>query len=203
LFRYETSLADPGDRARHHAMRIAAKRLRYTLEIAKPAYDTAIDPILAAVKKVQTLLGELRDCDVWLQRLEAFAVAERESVLAHFGNLGPLGRVNLGIEYLRQDRQRQREKSFAELVAYWGELKRVGLWEDLLRLIQPPDDSPASGEPSMPAGQTPAPPHWAEFAATEASESRAPSRRRAQQAGKGAAGNGTSQPVGSDPTSRR
>ena len=35
VFQYESSLADPDDRLRHHAMRIAVKRLRYTLEILR------------------------------------------------------------------------------------------------------------------------------------------------------------------------
>ena len=63
---YEDSLKDPEDRQRHHAMRIAAKRLRYTVEIAKPVYVPALDDVITAVKKVQTLLGDVHDCDVWL-----------------------------------------------------------------------------------------------------------------------------------------
>ena len=41
LFRHQASLADAADRQGHHAMRIAAKRLRYTLEIVRPRVSGA------------------------------------------------------------------------------------------------------------------------------------------------------------------
>ena len=53
-----------GRPARHHAMRIAAKRLRYTMEICRPMYPGRLDEPVEAVKRVQTLLGEIHDCDV-------------------------------------------------------------------------------------------------------------------------------------------
>ena len=57
LLRHQDSLADPDDRERHHAMRIAAKRLRYTLEIARPVYPGRLDEAVEAIKRVQSLLG--------------------------------------------------------------------------------------------------------------------------------------------------
>ena len=42
VLQYESSLADPADRARHHAMRIAVKRLRYSLETLPPMFPGAI-----------------------------------------------------------------------------------------------------------------------------------------------------------------
>ena len=82
MLRYQDSLQDPDDRQRHHAMRIAAKRLRYTVEIAKPVYGPALDEIITAVKKVQTLLGDIHDCDVWLEHLDAYAADERRRTVA-------------------------------------------------------------------------------------------------------------------------
>ena len=138
MLRHQESLGDPQDQARHHAMRIAAKRLRYSLEIAGPVYDKQLDPMIEAVKKVQSLLGEVHDCDVWLERLEAFAASERENVLALFGSAGPFGRLSVGIEYLRQDRASHCQQAFQELVAYWAELKRQRLWENLLNVMGEP-----------------------------------------------------------------
>ena len=59
-------LADAEQHERHHAMRIAAKRLRYTLELARPIASPISAEIGDAVKKLQTLLGEVHDCDVWV-----------------------------------------------------------------------------------------------------------------------------------------
>ena len=53
---YHDSLEDPEDHKRHHEMRIAAKRLRYTMEIAKPVYNGRLDQTIVAAKKMQTLL---------------------------------------------------------------------------------------------------------------------------------------------------
>jgi CHAD domain-containing protein len=153
MLRHQESLSDPDDQAQHHAMRIAAKRLRYTLEIAKPAYGQLLDPFLDAVKTVQTLLGDVHDCDVWVEQLQAFAEAQRENVLAQFGNAGPFARLNVGIEYLRQDRHERRVRTFEELVAYWQELSRQGQWENLLRVFEEPGLPPTASEPPTTAKQ--------------------------------------------------
>lgn len=53
----------------HHALRIAGKHLRYALEAFRDAYDDGLDDELKVLKKLQDTVGELHDCDVWLQRL--------------------------------------------------------------------------------------------------------------------------------------
>ncbi len=70
LLKHQDSLADPNDRDRHHAMRIAAKRLRYTLEILRPVYPGRLDEAVETVKKAQSLLGDV-------QRLRRLARSSR------------------------------------------------------------------------------------------------------------------------------
>jgi len=53
----------------HHALRIAGKHLRYALEAFRDAYPDGLDDDLKTLKKLQDTVGELHDCDVWLQRL--------------------------------------------------------------------------------------------------------------------------------------
>jgi len=84
LIEHQDSLANPEDRERHHAMRIAAKRLRYTLEISRLVHPGRLDAIVEAIKKVQTLLGDVHDCDVWLDHLDAFARAECKRIISMF-----------------------------------------------------------------------------------------------------------------------
>ena len=156
LLSYQDSLRDAEDKQRHHAMRIAAKRLRYTLEIAKPVYDEQLEAIIEAVRKVQTLLGEIHDCDVWIDQLTAFAEAERKNVRARFGHDGPFMRLGIGIEYLRQNRRSHRRKAFAELVACWEELIRQDMWENLFRILHAPADRAVAEAAESPAQEVPA-----------------------------------------------
>ena len=146
---YRSSLEDPQDQERHHAMRITAKRLRYTMEICKPAYDGQLDEILVAAKQVQSLLGEIHDCDVWVRQLEIYLEKERERILEAYGHEGPLARLQVGIDYLRQERAKQREEVFRDLVRYWQELDRQGLWDSLAGIVRA--RAGHSARPELPA----------------------------------------------------
>lgn len=135
LLPYQESLADPEDRPRHHAMRIAAKRLRYTLEISAPVYDGRLSGTIDEIKRVQTLLGEVHDCDVWVEDFRGFAAKECKRLTKHYGHTGPFARLEVGIAYLQQQRRRRREEVFRDLVDYWGELGQRGFWEGLVETI--------------------------------------------------------------------
>jgi len=54
-----------------HRMRIAAKRLRYAIELSAECYGKSLAPFAQAVSDIQTSLGELHDCDVWIEELGA------------------------------------------------------------------------------------------------------------------------------------
>lgn len=142
LLPYEESLARPEATERHHAMRIAAKRLRYTVEIAKPLYPKQLDGAVTAIKKLQSLLGDVHDCDVWRDRLDAFAEAQRAKVISHFGHAGPLARLEVGIEHLRQERSEHRRHVFEELADYWQKLNRQGQWDKLVGTVQARGEAP-------------------------------------------------------------
>ena len=143
---FEPCLADPGDKPRHHAMRIAAKRLRYTLEVCRPAYAGRLDGILEAIKQVQSLLGDIHDCDVWMDQLEVFSARQAKRLQTFYGHAGPLARVKAGIDYLRQERCNRREELFATLTEYWSDLTTEGLWDALTRVVRsrgaPAEDRP-------------------------------------------------------------
>jgi CHAD domain-containing protein len=132
----QDSLRDAEAKPRHHALRIACKRLRYTMEIVKPLYGPPIEPVIEAARAAQTLLGDLHDCDVWEQRLEEFVARERKRIRKHFGHDGPLARLEVGIEYLRQDRRARRQEAFQELVALWDHWTQQDLWDKLRRFLR-------------------------------------------------------------------
>lgn len=75
MLSYEPYLNDPDEVHQLHQMRIAAKRLRYTLEIFQEYYSTytpngnLYDRMVDAIKKLQAILGEIHDKDVLMPRL--------------------------------------------------------------------------------------------------------------------------------------
>jgi hypothetical protein len=63
---------DPARMKALHDMRIAAKRLRYILEVAaEPCFGPYATTAIKRTKDLQDLLGELHDCDVQLPRVRA------------------------------------------------------------------------------------------------------------------------------------
>ncbi len=56
---------------RLHAVRIAAKQLRYTLELAVEVGLSDVRPLVSTVKRAQTTLGRLQDLQVVLRQVDA------------------------------------------------------------------------------------------------------------------------------------
>src|ERR1019366_4961095 len=54
-------LADDAPPRRLHRVRLASKRLRYTLELFRPCYPAGLEERLDALKKLQDWLGEVND----------------------------------------------------------------------------------------------------------------------------------------------
>src|SRR5882672_6806736 len=54
-----------------HKLRILAKRLRYALDLFAPCWGDEFKKTAHEIAKLQTSLGELHDCDVWIADLGA------------------------------------------------------------------------------------------------------------------------------------
>jgi CHAD domain-containing protein len=54
-------LAEDGTPRELHQLRLASKRLRYTLELFRPCYPKGLEERLDALKKLQDWLGEVND----------------------------------------------------------------------------------------------------------------------------------------------
>jgi len=154
LIGYEDCLAEAEDLEQHHAMRIAAKRLRYTMEIFQPVYEGRLDGFVKAMKGLQTLLGDIHDCDVWVEHLETFLGEERERTVVYYGHARPLRTLKVGLDFLQEERRSRRRELFAQLAQYWQELEQVGLWEELLETVRSPMETPRDLEPPSPPQQT-------------------------------------------------
>ncbi|MCK5272316.1 MAG: CHAD domain-containing protein, partial [Sedimentisphaerales bacterium] len=146
LMAYQDCLANPHDYKRHHLMRIAAKRLRYTLEICRTVYSGRLDNIIKAIKKLQTLLGDIHDCDVRVGRLQTFLEEEHQRTVDYFGHAQPFARLKVGIEYCQRDCLSQREQMFEKLTDYQQKLNEQKLWEKLVRIIREPIETSRAAE---------------------------------------------------------
>lgn len=69
LEKLSDSLYNPFDVEPLHDMRIAAKRLRYALELFNECWDRSLQSYAKTAARMQTALGEVHDCDVWIESL--------------------------------------------------------------------------------------------------------------------------------------
>jgi len=136
LLGHEQTLSDPSDAPGHHQLRIDAKRLRYTMEICDPVYDGQLGAMIKAVKKAQSLLGDIHDCDVWAEDVASFMDAERRRTVEYFGHHGPFNRLKPGLQRLLDERARCRAETFARLVEHWAALSEEHLWDTLDALLR-------------------------------------------------------------------
>lgn len=101
---------EPSAATAQHDMRIAAKRLRYVLEIAGPCFGPEAKAVRDAAKALQGVLGEIHDCDVMLPRAR-------------------------GIESLCDLLRTRRELLFRRFVELWREEGEGGTWAALERVL--------------------------------------------------------------------
>ena len=79
---------DPDNVRELHDMRIAAKRLRYVLEMTAPALGPHATRAAKAAKQLQDVLGDIHDCDEFVPRIEAHLARLRAEDAARLRRLG-------------------------------------------------------------------------------------------------------------------
>jgi CHAD domain-containing protein len=150
----EPCVAHPERAADLHQMRIAAKHLRYTLEVFEPLYKRALRKPIKVVKEIQDLLGEVHDCDVWQAYLPRFLEEERAYTQAYFGTPDPVEEFVPGLQTLEEDRRQQRLRSYYTFRRFWELTQENGVWERIRKAVTPPpvdrpDSAVLTGESSM------------------------------------------------------
>ena len=98
-----------------HDMRIAAKRLRYLLELVGFCFGDVGEEARTRARELQEVLGEIHDCDVMLERLAASAACEPE-----------------GFAALAQRFAARRAGEFARFCELWRQTEASGLRDRLL-----------------------------------------------------------------------
>jgi hypothetical protein len=123
-----------------HDMRIAAKRLRYVLEVTGPAFGEYAERATKMTKDLQDLLGEIHDCDVQipevrdfvdgLQARDATVLVERAGDAADLDprllRFAPHRRDHAGLTALLVHLRARRELLFRRFLALWSDYERKG-----------------------------------------------------------------------------
>jgi CHAD domain-containing protein len=69
LYGFVSDIHDPANMEELHEMRIAAKHLRYALELFRVCFGPDIDERIDDVKEIQEQIGQIHDCDVMIELL--------------------------------------------------------------------------------------------------------------------------------------
>jgi CHAD domain-containing protein len=123
---------DPEEIVALHDMRIAAKRLRYVLEVTGSCFGPYAANAVKQVKELQDLLGEIHDCDVQLPEVEAFLDELMEGDVAAAGASprdlarAPNRRTYAGLVALQVHLRARRRSLFADFLELWRDLERKG-----------------------------------------------------------------------------
>jgi CHAD domain-containing protein len=133
LLSFEVYIQLPEYKKELHLMRIAAKRLRYTLEIFAPLYPDKLKSYLQASRETQQVLGEIHDCDVWIDTLPQFAEEERQRILKFYGNARPFNRLSPGLDFFLKNRQEERQRKYQDFLKDWRKWHASELWLELRR----------------------------------------------------------------------
>jgi hypothetical protein len=132
--------ADPAEVVALHDMRIAAKRLRYILEITGPCFGPYAKTATKMTRDLQDLLGELHDCDVQIPETAAFAdrllAEDAASVRAAAGDAAdldpallkqaPHAREHAGLAALQAHLRARRLLLYDRFLELWGSYERKG-----------------------------------------------------------------------------
>jgi putative phosphoesterase len=135
LVEHEQYVHQEGAIAEHHAMRISAKRLRYALELVRSLFDDTLEEEISKIKELQDVLGELHDCDVWVQDLGKMMDALRKRQIKLPKGL-TVKKVEPGIAFLRKDRSDQRKGTYHRFVELWDSLVEERFIDSLLRKVE-------------------------------------------------------------------
>ncbi|HEY9121740.1 MAG TPA: CHAD domain-containing protein [Brevefilum sp.] len=135
---YQESIHTPSNNGEPlHAMRIAGKHLRYTMEIFAPLYGQSLLPFIEIMKEIQDQLGEIHDCDVWVTWLPEFIALEQNQSRASFGHARQIKRLLPGIHHLIEGRKLARQHAYNTFIDNWQKQKNEQTWEKLAELIDP------------------------------------------------------------------
>lgn len=134
LREFSNSLHHPFDVEPLHEMRIAAKRLRYALELFAPCWGGRLTSCSREVAELQTSLGELRDCDLWIEDLGARLDRHRKESEGQDTD----SRIRLAAIWLLNHFTKERTKHFRRALARWHKWETGGFFARVREVLEEP-----------------------------------------------------------------
>jgi hypothetical protein len=133
-----------------HDMRIAAKRLRYVLEVTGFVFGKPADTARRRARDLQDILGEIHDCDVMLPRVrvhrERLQQRDAVTVRARAGSApdldprlaarAPHRTAYRGLDVLAVYLEARRELLESRFADFWGRQEQTGTWTRLQRVVE-------------------------------------------------------------------
>ena len=151
LHSFVPAVLSPDEVEALHDMRIAAKRLRYVLELTEPVFGEPAKDGARAARRLQDLLGEIHDCDEMLPLVERHvarlraedAAAVRNGAAADADDLDPSvvkdapnRAAYRGLASLSVYLQARRELLYGRFLDEWARLSEEGFREGLAAAVE-------------------------------------------------------------------
>lgn len=152
FYSYEPIVSDPQATTELHNLRIAAKRLRYTLELFADVYGEPASQQIDRIKALQEALGTLHDVDVRLELIaDELVVLAREDIATLDSALAtshpttyralitaalrpPPDAPQSGLYALMGRQHEERQAAYRKFKALWDQFALEGMRDDLARL---------------------------------------------------------------------
>jgi CHAD domain-containing protein len=132
LIKAGDSIYRPLRTKRLHRLRILAKRLRYAVELFAPCWGEEFKKSAAEIARLQTSLGELHDCDVWIAnlgaRLKEHRGSEKTAGLDRWRN-------DEAVVWLLHHFAGERTKHYCFALSQWHKWEREGFLERLNAML--------------------------------------------------------------------
>lgn len=170
MYQYAPYVEDPENIDEIHNLRIAAKRLRYTLEMFSFAYPDEINDLISEVKKIQSAIGDMRDADIMIEttlnllndradaraeRLRDIAtssergtIAQRKQRIGEALSAPTVQRDDIAYYTLVAHKADVSKASYEKFLKHWGKMQETDFFGRLRRFvgIDQPEEEPAEEE---------------------------------------------------------
>lgn len=146
VYTWEPFIRDAARREELHNMRISIKRLRYTMELFRVVYelpkvcskdavatdDKRFAEFLAVIVDLQSILGDIHDCDVVLQVLTDYTRQSASDAVV-LGSLSATGKD--GIDRLIAQTRETRKAGYQKFLEKWEQLSAANFKRKLLSFL--------------------------------------------------------------------
>ena len=119
--------------AKHHELRIATKRLRYTMEIFSPLYKGELKEQISLLKQLQDVLGEIHDYVVWVQEFAAYLPGVPDD-------------ARYGVSKVLSDVTEMKKSRYKDFVSLWDDVVVKALFDNIRQLTETGPSSEAVRE---------------------------------------------------------